>query len=238
MPRIRLLATCQINGAVHHAGDVVFLPDGQRGPHRTVVSSSHGAQIAVSRYPGEDDADASYLRHQTLVDEPLYVVVNEGVEKDREELRARHAQERAKLDRDPERDALIAKQAKEESDFELHAAEVQTKERQEREDDALKQRQEAETAAFDKRAEITPTAPAPHETDKEALENRHKAEREAQEAKHAEEQRSLEARKERKQQTEDAPVEQPHDVPVEVATHHEDHVVVHEAELQPQDLAD
>lgn len=79
MPRIRLLATCQINGAVHHAGEIVEIPEGVRGPHRTVAASNHGAQIAAPRYHRDDeDSDVKYAQ-QDLVDHPLYEVVEDAV---------------------------------------------------------------------------------------------------------------------------------------------------------------
>jgi len=176
----------------------VWLADGQRGPHRTVVASDHGAsQIAVERYHGQDEPDATYSRHQNLVDQPLFVVVDEGIEKDREEMRVRHAQERAALEHVPERDALLAKQADEMAAFELRAAETNLSERQKRDDEALKSRQDAETAAFDKRAQAAPAMAAPRETDKKELDQRHKTEQDAQKAKHEAERKALEARKER-----------------------------------------
>lgn len=82
MPRIRLLATCQINGAVHHAGSIVELPEGVRGPHRTVAASNHGAQIAAPRYHRDNDgADVEYVQ-QDLIDHPLYEVVEDDPKQD------------------------------------------------------------------------------------------------------------------------------------------------------------
>jgi len=192
--RIRLLATCQVNGAIHSAGEIVTLPDGQRGPHRTVVSSNHGAQITAHRYTGQDDSDASYIQ-QNLVDVPLYSVIDEGIEKEREEMRVRHAEERNALDHVDDRTALSRKQGEEVAALELRAAESELKSRQDAEGVALKERQERETVAFDKRAETAPLANPPVETNKEELDKRHGSEAEALKEKHAEEARVLEARK-------------------------------------------
>ena len=59
--RYRLLARAQMHGAVREPGYVFTLPDGELGPHRTVVASQHGAQIT-------DHINST----QELKDEPLY----------------------------------------------------------------------------------------------------------------------------------------------------------------------
>lgn len=59
--RYRLLARAQMHGAVREPGYVFTLPDGELGPHRTVLASHHGAQIT-------DHINAT----QELKDEPLY----------------------------------------------------------------------------------------------------------------------------------------------------------------------
>lgn len=201
MPRIRLLARCQINDRLHEVGDVVFLAEGQRGPHRTAVASNHGAQIAGNRYIGDKEPDANYGL-QDIFDEPLYVVLDEGIEQEREAMRVRHAEERAKFDRAPERDDLAAKQAREMADIDLKAQESELKARQQRERDTLERRQSGEAKAFDKRAESTAPMPAPAETDKDTLETRHKVEQDHQQRRHDEETRQIEERKSLRQDNE------------------------------------
>ena len=180
--RIRLLATCQVNGSVHSAGEVITLPDGQRGPHRTVVASNHGAAIG--------DASA-----QILIDQPLFVVLDETIENEREEMRVRHAEERNALDHVDDRTVLSRKQGQEAAALEQRAAESELKQRQDNENKGLKDRQAAETAAFDKRAETPALVTAPVELSKEDLDKRHASEAEALEKRHTEEARGLESRK-------------------------------------------
>jgi hypothetical protein len=180
--RIRLLATCQVNGALHYAGEIVTLPDGQRGPHRSVVASSHGAALGD-------------VASQNLIDDPLFVVVDEGIEKEREEMRARQAEERNKLDHTDERAALVRKQGEEAAAFEIRSAETELHTRQEQEAATLKDRQTAENVAFDKRAETVPLANPPVEVNKEELTKRQAAETEALQKRQAEEKLVLEARK-------------------------------------------
>ena len=192
--RIRLLARCQINDSVYQAGDIVTLPDGQRGPHRTVVSANPGSQISASRYHGDDESDPHYIT-QDVNDEPLFVVVDEGVEKEREEMRARHIEELQKLDHTTERRDLIAKQNKESADLEMKAQDTELQAKQKREDDSLKARQDSENASFEKREKEPILAPPPIETTKETLETRHKVELEAQKSRHEQDKKALEARK-------------------------------------------
>jgi hypothetical protein len=66
MTRYRLLTRAQMHGAVREPGYVFTLAEGELGPHRTVVSSNHGAQIT-------DHMNAT----QDLVDEPLYEEIKE-----------------------------------------------------------------------------------------------------------------------------------------------------------------
>lgn len=56
--RYALTARAQINGNLQEPGFVFTLKDGELGPHRTVVSSDHGANVA-----GQSGG---------LVDVPLY----------------------------------------------------------------------------------------------------------------------------------------------------------------------
>src|SRR5258707_2610428 len=58
--RYRLLARAEIDGAIRDPGYLFTLPDGVRGPHRTVQSASHGA-----------------LGHGVYRDEPLYAEVKD-----------------------------------------------------------------------------------------------------------------------------------------------------------------
>lgn len=66
MPRYRLTTRAQMHGAVREPGYVFDLPEGDLGPHRTVIASDHGAQIA-------DHIGAS----AGLVDVPLYEEIKE-----------------------------------------------------------------------------------------------------------------------------------------------------------------
>lgn len=66
--RYRLLARAQFQGAVREPGYEFTLADGEKGPHRTVVASNHGASIA--------DHKGSELK-----DEPLYAEVAESEKK-------------------------------------------------------------------------------------------------------------------------------------------------------------
>ena len=68
--RYRLLTKAQIHGAVREPGYVFTLAEGERGPHRTVVASNHGAQIT-------DHINTA----QELRDVPLYEEYHEPVEK-------------------------------------------------------------------------------------------------------------------------------------------------------------
>lgn len=64
--KYRLLARAQLHGEVREPGYIFTLEDGEKGPHRTVRSSDHGAQLV------DHIAQAS-----DLVDEPLYEEVKE-----------------------------------------------------------------------------------------------------------------------------------------------------------------
>ena len=68
MKRYQLLVRAQINGALCEPGHIFTLPDGVKGPHRTVVADNKGAQIADHDRPD---------RPQRLIDEPLYIEVIE-----------------------------------------------------------------------------------------------------------------------------------------------------------------
>jgi hypothetical protein len=64
--RYRLLAKAQMHGEVREPGYVFTLGDGEIGPHRTVVASSHGAQIVDH-----------ISMDQKLEDHPLYVEIDD-----------------------------------------------------------------------------------------------------------------------------------------------------------------
>jgi hypothetical protein len=74
MIKCRLLARAQMNGEVKEPGHIFYLQEGERGPHRTVVSSNHGAQIADH-----------LSQQQQLADEPLYQIIEDD---DAEEAKA------------------------------------------------------------------------------------------------------------------------------------------------------
>ena len=60
--RYRLLARAQFQGAVREPGYEFTLAEGEKGPHRTVVASNHGA--AIANHKGDE-----------LKDEPLYAEI-------------------------------------------------------------------------------------------------------------------------------------------------------------------
>lgn len=162
--RYRLLARAQIDGAIRDPGYEFMLEDGVRGPHRTALASDHGANH--TGIPG------------TLLDIPLYVEVDEGLTAEREEMRARHAQELADLNKDAERDALLAKHAEEASELGARTAEREMQLRHDQEAATLKARQEQEVKAFEAREPVVTVAP-PVETNEEDLRKRHDAEAKA-----------------------------------------------------------
>jgi hypothetical protein len=170
LPRIRLLTSAQINNHVYGPGDIVTLPEGVRGPYRSVAVGG------------------------VLHDEPLFVPVDEDMEKEREEMRLRHLKETEALDHTEERRVLAAKHSKESHDL-LHKQLVnETEVRHKAEVDALQHRHEAEVVAFDKRAEILAAATPPAEVVKEDLEVRQKAEAEALKVKQENEKKVLETK--------------------------------------------
>jgi hypothetical protein len=166
--RIRLLTSAQISNHVYGPGEVVALPDGVRGPHRSVSVGG------------------------VLHDEPLYVPVDEAMEKEREDMRLRHLAETEALDGTTERRELALKHAKESAELRHKQLVAETEARHKVEAETLQHRQEAEVAAFDKRAEVLTAANPPAETVKEDLEARHKAEAEALKVKQEGEQKALE----------------------------------------------
>ena len=134
--RIRLLTSAQISNHVYGPGELVTLPDGVRGPHKSVSVAGK------------------------LQDEPLFVVVDEEMETEREEMRLRHLQETEALDHTQERRDLAAKHAKESAELRRKQRVRETEARHKVEAETLQHRQEAEVVAFDKRAEAAAiTAP-------------------------------------------------------------------------------
>lgn len=65
--RYVLLEKAQMYGALREPGFVFTLAEGEKGPHRTVVASNHGAQIA----------DHMGAEQPSLVDVPLYAEVKD-----------------------------------------------------------------------------------------------------------------------------------------------------------------
>jgi hypothetical protein len=61
--RYRLLTRAQMNGAVRDPGYIFELAEGELGPHRTVLASNKGAQLADHDHPD---------RENDLIDVPLY----------------------------------------------------------------------------------------------------------------------------------------------------------------------
>lgn len=61
--RYRLLTRAQMDGAVRDPGYIFELAEGELGPHRTVLSSNHGAQLADHDHPD---------RKNDLIDVPQY----------------------------------------------------------------------------------------------------------------------------------------------------------------------
>lgn len=64
--KYRLLARAEMHGAIRDPGYIFTLAKGEVGPHRTVVASNHGAQIAERMNADEQ-----------LVDLPLYEEVKD-----------------------------------------------------------------------------------------------------------------------------------------------------------------
>jgi hypothetical protein len=167
--RVRLLTSAQINNHVYGPGEIVTLPDGVRGPYKSVAVAG------------------------ILHDEPLFVLVDEAAEKEREDMRLRHLKEIEALDHTQERRDLLAKQTKESADLRHKQFLAETDARHKVEAETLQHRQEAEVAAFDKRAEVVAIVSPPAEMVKEDLEARHKAEAEALKVKQENEKKALEA---------------------------------------------
>lgn len=179
----QLTTRAQVNGAIQEPGFRFTLPEGVLGPHKTVVASSHGANVV-----GHSGA---------LVDVPLYIELDEAIEAEREEMRVRHAEQLAELDGTADRAALIAKQQEESRALGIRAAESEVARRHEQELIDLKDRQAAEEETFDEREKNEPVLTvATPETDKAALEARHKAEADALAKKQEGEQAAIDARKE------------------------------------------
>lgn len=169
--RYRLLGRAEMNGAVREPGYEFSLPEGQLGPHRTVVSSNHGAQIA-------DDLKT------TLVDHPLYEEIDEGLAQERDEMHARHTEEIEKIDQVQERNALIQKHAEESAALRERETVANMEARQKREDDQLKERHEAELAGINER-KVHPRVVIPAEANEDDLKRRQAAELETMGKKHA-----------------------------------------------------
>lgn len=175
--RYRLTARAEMNGTVREPGFIFALEDGVLGPHRTVVGSNHGAQIA----------DHMNQDAPSLVDVPLYEEIDEDAERERAEMHVRHAKELADFDKahadavteevTAERNELVSKQRTESRELAHRIAEKRLKDRHEREVQFLKDSQEREKKAFAKRDDNP--GPPPPETNEEALSRRHKAEAES-----------------------------------------------------------
>lgn len=72
LKRCRLTARAQIHGAVQQPGYVFWLEEGERGPHRTVVASDHGAETGGD-VPGRHvGRNITGVEGEKLVDHPLY----------------------------------------------------------------------------------------------------------------------------------------------------------------------
>ena len=179
----QLTTRAQINGAIQDPGFRFSLPEGVLGPHRTVVASDHGANVGGQSGP--------------MVDVPMYVELDEGIEAEREEMAARHAEELAKFDGSADRAVLLARRGEESRALGVKAAESDAAKRHEKELADLQVRQDAENKAFDERANNQPVlALAPAETDKAVLDARHKVETDALAKKQEGEQAAIDARKE------------------------------------------
>lgn len=63
--RMRLKAPCFINNHRYRPGEIVTLPDGIKGPHRTV-------RQADAHFFGRDLTAADYQKLAAACDEPLY----------------------------------------------------------------------------------------------------------------------------------------------------------------------
>ena len=134
--------------------------------------------------------DVVVIRYDPMVGYPGGDVLEELKDspKGDDEMAVRHKAELDKFDRVGEREALIAKQQKERTDFNLQRAAKELEERQKRQKEHLAAHQKSEAEAFEK----NPTKlPAPPETVKEDLDKRHKEETEALAKSHTEEAEAL-----------------------------------------------
>lgn len=90
MTHYRLLARAELDGAIREPGYLFALADGEKGPHRTVVASDHGAQIT-------DHMNAT----QDMVDVPLYEEVKDEpkplVGSKEPKISDEHAKDKAKI---------------------------------------------------------------------------------------------------------------------------------------------
>jgi hypothetical protein len=178
----QLTTKAEVNGILLEPGSRFTLPAGVKGPHRTVVAGTHGANI---------------VGNSELLDVPLYVELDPEIERERDEMRERHQQELNELDPELKREELLAKQREESRDLSLRAQTREIQIRQDKEKQEIEARHEAERQAFANRAQNNPQrGPAPpRELTEEELVARHKAENEALEARQKTERDNLEAQK-------------------------------------------
>lgn len=179
MPRYRLLTTAQIDGAVREPGYIFTLADGVRPPHRSHVADSGGAHAA-------DGLSTPRLR-----DVALAVEIDEEHEQRLADLHARHAEERAALDRSTERAELDAKHAHELRELAAEGARRDLERRQAAEQADLEARHQAEARGLEQRE--TDRVVVVSDTDAAALRERHDAEARAIAQRHAQEREKLAA---------------------------------------------
>lgn len=154
MKLYQLEGVAQIDGEVRHPGYRFSLPDDVLPPMRT-VRGVNGAQIDV----------------------PLAVELDQGHQKEIDDLAVKHAAELAAADPATKRDEILARQAKERAQLSAKVGEAALKAKHDAEEKALTDQQEAERAALEAKPAVT-IAPPP-EASTEDLAKRHEREKAA-----------------------------------------------------------
>jgi len=122
--RYRLTDRAQINGVVCEPGHEFTLPDGAVGPHRTVVASNHGAQVADNM--NENVAVKDIPLYVEVTDPPPPPSERETVEQELADAEARVEDLKAKLaDLTEPEPVMIEDRSGEPAPAELEPAEVQ-----------------------------------------------------------------------------------------------------------------
>jgi hypothetical protein len=95
MTKYRLLARSELHGAIREPGFIFELAEGEKGPHRTVVASDHGAQITDHLNTTETLTDVPL--YEEVVDDPATPHDESKGELSREELEAALAEAQGRI---------------------------------------------------------------------------------------------------------------------------------------------